>query len=288
MGQISDCQHNRSPTKCGMNTENPQDGSRSDTLLPRRAIAIMRGQPSLNSSRYRRMKMAFAIWLAAGLCCLYVDDMVRPPLAAFGKHAFVATVASAWQEFGGLAAMAAFAAAGLMTWTTDRGKTARQFLAALFVAALAAQIGKLLIGRGRPDWTGGETRFFGLAAAFDPDLAANADSMPSGHTTMAFLMAGMLSVRWPRATWLWISLAIGVAASRILVERHFPSDVILGALLGTTAAIVTRQFVARRSGSECEAPIESTTHSRETLCASVIDAEELHLAESAGSTGGSR
>lgn len=62
------------------------------------------------------------------------------------------------------------------------------------------------------------------------------DSMPSGHTAAAFAMATALAWRWPKARCLWYLLAGGVGIARMLVDRHFLSDVILGALLGVVAS----------------------------------------------------
>ncbi len=67
-------------------------------------------------------------------------------------------------------------------------------------------------------------------------------SLPSGHTAAAFLMATETSCFYPEWTlllYVWASL---VGASRILLRVHFPTDIICGYLLGSSAAWFSLQF----------------------------------------------
>ncbi len=60
------------------------------------------------------------------------------------------------------------------------------------------------------------------------------ESLPSGHTTDAFVGAGLIR-RLYRPAWLrWASLgvAILVGVSRVVLGKHYPSDVISGMMLG--------------------------------------------------------
>ena len=58
-------------------------------------------------------------------------------------------------------------------------------------------------------------------------------SMPSGHTTTAFALAAVLSNRYPQRRAILYGLATAVALSRVYLGRHYPSDVVAGALVGT-------------------------------------------------------
>ncbi len=63
-------------------------------------------------------------------------------------------------------------------------------------------------------------------------------SFPSGHTAAAFVFAIMISQFYPVMTafvFLW-ALLIGV--SRVLLGVHYPGDIIAGAALGSTCAII--------------------------------------------------
>lgn len=57
-------------------------------------------------------------------------------------------------------------------------------------------------------------------------------SFPSGHATIAFAMAVILSHREPRWRRHFFILAILIALSRIYLGVHYPLDVIAGSLLG--------------------------------------------------------
>jgi membrane-associated phospholipid phosphatase len=56
-------------------------------------------------------------------------------------------------------------------------------------------------------------------------------SFPSGHTATIVALATALWWLWPRHLLFYILVAAIVAASRIVVGAHYPSDVIAGALI---------------------------------------------------------
>lgn len=57
-------------------------------------------------------------------------------------------------------------------------------------------------------------------------------SFPSGHATMSFAAAVVLSREEPRWKWLFYLLAIAISFSRIYIGKHYPADVLAGAILG--------------------------------------------------------
>ena len=109
-------------------------------------------------------------------------------------------------------------------------------------AGLAADIIKIVVGRTRPKllFASGTYDFtwFGLHA--------DHWSFPSGHaTTIAALMTALWCL-WPRPLWLYVAAAGVVAASRVVTDQHYLSDVIAGVALGVVAArLLASRFLPR-------------------------------------------
>jgi membrane-associated phospholipid phosphatase len=109
--------------------------------------------------------------------------------------------------------------------------------------ALLDQVVKFTVGRGRP------LVYFGL-----PDRVHDIDddvSFYSGHTSLAFALATsagtVASRRHLRAApWVW-GMGLGAAATtgylRIAADKHYTSDVLIGAIMGTAAgSLIPRLF----------------------------------------------
>jgi membrane-associated phospholipid phosphatase len=118
------------------------------------------------------------------------------------------------------------------------------FLAVAF-SNLVTEVLKYAIGRGRP-FVGGEPNAFHFS-----HFAGNPAyfSFPSGHATTAFALALAVSAVWPQARVAMAVYALVIAASRLVLLAHHPSDVVAGALVGTIGAMFVRYwFAARRLG----------------------------------------
>jgi membrane-associated phospholipid phosphatase len=116
---------------------------------------------------------------------------------------------------------------------------------AVAMSNLVTEVLKYCIGRGRP-FVGGEANAFHFS-----HFAGNPAyySFPSGHATTAFALAFAVSVIWPQVRLAMAVYAVVIAASRLVLVAHHPSDVVAGALVGVIGAMFVRYwFAARRLG----------------------------------------
>ncbi|MFZ5968135.1 MAG: phosphatase PAP2 family protein [Bacillota bacterium] len=63
-------------------------------------------------------------------------------------------------------------------------------------------------------------------------------SFPSGHTTAAFSLAVTLSILFPVLSFSLITTAFIVGVSRVYLGVHYPTDVFVGMLIGTTFSVM--------------------------------------------------
>ena len=121
--------------------------------------------------------------------------------------------------------------------------------AAIALPGLFVTIVKRLIGRARPFIGGDADPFLYLPGVWRPDYA----SLPSGHATNVFAALVAVGLVWPRLRPIMLVYALVIAASRVIVLAHHPSDVIAGAVVGSVGALLVRDwFAARRLGFAIE------------------------------------
>lgn len=126
-----------------------------------------------------------------------------------------------WARFASGKGNALFLATGiLLPLVTDKAAGREQTLRtldALSVSTLLSSGLKVLTHERRPDGS---------------DFA----SFPSGHAAAAFTVATMEARFHPRQALLWYGGATVIAASRVVLHRHYTRDVVAGALLGFGSA----------------------------------------------------
>jgi undecaprenyl-diphosphatase len=61
-------------------------------------------------------------------------------------------------------------------------------------------------------------------------------SFPSGHTLHAVSFAWQVSAHFPELAWVLVPLAALIAGSRVVLGLHYPTDVLVGAIIGALLA----------------------------------------------------
>jgi membrane-associated phospholipid phosphatase len=198
------------------------------------------------------------IFLAATTAFLIAaDEDIRGAFQSYGnRHAWVGDVGPAFTKMGSLGAAAAaglFFGAGML-FKDDRARETG-YLAACAMAQsfLVEQALKGLAGRRRPFAADGEDHWAGPAGFFkryDPDYRGLYDSFPSGHSTIAFSLATVVALQYRHTTWVPIlayTVAAGVGLTRVTLDRHWMSDVVVGAVIGhLVARLVVRSHTRRQ------------------------------------------
>jgi len=159
-----------------------------------------------------------------------------------------AGLVSRYGDWPGLTLYAAIAF--LVAWWLKHRVATRIILGMLIALAIQGAVQYplcSLTGRARPnnieakqEWNGPWRN--GKLAFFDNKI----HSFPSGHTGGSFAFFGVLFFAWRRYGWLFLPLAALIGWSRIYLNVHHLSDVVVGMFLGLFISwLVTRWFELR-------------------------------------------
>ena len=107
------------------------------------------------------------------------------------------------------------------------------------VGLATSQALKRVCRRPRPSELAGASATIRTLTA-DPD----AFSFPSGHTTVAFAVAVALIGSGSALSVVVLTLAAGIAISRVYLGAHYPLDVLAGIVLGAGSGWIARWLVA--------------------------------------------
>jgi undecaprenyl-diphosphatase len=121
--------------------------------------------------------------------------------------------------------------AGLIHDNKDLKQKAAYTAAAILLNTATTTLLKNVVKRDRP---------YNTYTGIYPDQLETDYAFPSGHTSTAFATATSIALttkKWyvtvPAFAW-----SAGVGYSRIYVGQHYPSDVIMGALVGSGSALI--------------------------------------------------
>ena len=232
-------------------------------LMAQSTGALVRSPSHSRRAEARRRLALHSLWLVAGLSALIIvlmfvfdaTEITLMPkrgsqdlwplriLTDFGKDAYV------------LLALAAAFAVSVLAYPLARSRLrpaltrlairVQYFFLAVALPVFVTEAIKWIVGRGRP-FVGGKADAFN----FVPFTGTEAYfSFPSAHAVTAFALAFGIAAIWPRWWAAAFAYALLIAASRLVLLAHHPSDVVGGALIGIVGAMAVRYwFAARRVG----------------------------------------
>lgn len=104
---------------------------------------------------------------------------------------------------------------------------AAQSLIALILSHIPVAIAKKIFPRKRP--------YITLDKIYVTESPLKDHSFPSGHTTAIFSAMTPFIISYPLSIIFFLPLGISVGISRIYLGLHYPSDVLVGMILGITS-----------------------------------------------------
>ena len=84
-----------------------------------------------------------------------------------------------------------------------------------------------------------ERPYISLAGITAGTRALDRYSFPSGHTLHAVSFTTLAVTSFPELAWLLVPFAALIAASRVVLGLHYPSDVAAGAIIGAALAVLS-------------------------------------------------
>lgn len=202
--------------------------------------------------RWRRTRSRFAplrwqAWLFIAANCILIAFILFDPLVGGHQDSisspvrFLGSILTKFGESGWIIVVSLFLFfegwAGARFFTSSRcrcqaaqiSRIGGYLLLSTALSGIVANLLKRLIGRARPehfhDWG-----IFG----FSP-LAGRAgfESFPSGHATTIGAFFAAMSFFFPRYRLAFVVCALWLAATRVMIGAHYPSDVVAGLILGS-------------------------------------------------------
>lgn len=167
---------------------------------------------------------------------MHVDGRGLPAVAWATDRAWLTDGLLVLEALTGSWAMALYTVAlGALLFWKDHRRAGGYAVAVMLTTALATTVLKQLVGRVRPDWQ-------------DPAAFLDNGAFPSGHASSATAFAGVSIVLVTMLVRrggtrrlldvLAVLLVVLVCLDRVLLGRHYPSDVLGGVLLGAGVVLI--------------------------------------------------
>ncbi len=236
----------------------PETGDRFTLKEAGRQFLGDAGRIWSSPARIKTKHIVPLVGLAAATAFLIAsDESIRDSVQTYaGNHAWVGDVAPVVTEMGGLAGFAtagAFFGAGLLFKDARARETGYLAASAVLQSFLVDNFLKGLTGRQRPYVDAGQDHWAGPAGffkRFEKGGGGLYGSCPSGHTAAAFSLATVIALQYRQHAWVpavAYTLATGVGLSRLALDRHWASDVAIGAVVGHfVARLVVRNHDRRQ------------------------------------------
>jgi membrane-associated phospholipid phosphatase len=204
----------------------------------------------------RRRAWAAPALLAVGLYAAIrpLDGPISAALRAVPLKGDARRELDAWQQYGAVGSL--LLTAGVV-WSLDVARRRRllDLAAAAGLVSLVCALVKRVAGRvrpafGEPGTFVGPLGLYPVPAGGDPTSAGTVEayrmaspwrspelwSMPSSHTAAAVALGVFLSTLYPPLRWLGVAVPAVVGLARVKFGAHWPTDVVIGAVLGYALA----------------------------------------------------
>jgi len=193
--------------------------------------------------------LTFSLSLTASLAWWPVDSSIHDWIAD-NHPAALTSISRFFSDLGHplslIGAISVGYLAGELTDSSSIRQTCLLSAESLLITELIVQAGKISFGRARPYTLEGSSSFHPFT------LKGDWQSFPSGHSSAAWALASTLSSRTEKhyLQVLFYSLATGVSLSRLILDKHFASDVVASSLLG--------YYIGRKISHKASQPAKKT------------------------------